>query len=314
MTAPANPGAYPTAAGQPSYSGTFIPIIWSSKFIVKYYLNSVFAAISNTDYEGEISNFGDTIYIPLVPDMTIRKYYDGMDLETDRPRGDNIEMPIRRGHYFNALVTDLAQKQASIPFLDKWSDDASQKMRIKVDGEMLAEVYAEAHVDNAGATAGAISQNVNLGVTGTPFGVTTANVIDLLTNITQVLDEQNVPQEGRWVVVPAWFATRIKRSELRDASITGDATSPMRNGLIGSIDTIGNVYLSNNLLPVDDGGTPCWHVIAGTNDAITFASQMTNMENFRSPNTFGDLMRGMQVYDFKVIKPEALVDAYVTPA
>jgi len=311
MTAPANPGAYPTAAGQPSYSGVFTPIIWSTKFIVKFYLETVFSAISNTDYEGEISKFGDTIYIPLVPDMTIRPYVDGQDLEVDRPRGDNVEMPIKRGHYFNALVTDIQMKQASVQFLDKWSQDAAEKMKIQVDGEMLSEVYAEAHVLNSGATAGAISRSINLGVPGAPVEVTTLNVIDIMTSMTQALDEQNVPENDRWFVIPAWFATKIKRSELRDASIAGDDTSITRSGLIGEVVGIGKLYRSNNVRSiVDGGGESAFHVMCGHMSGITFATQMTNMETLRAANTFGDVMRGMQVYDFKTLKPESLVDLY----
>lgn len=312
MVAPVNPGQYPVAAGQPSYSGVFIPIIWSTKFIVKYYAKTVFGAIANTMYEGEIKNFGDTIYIPLVPDMVIRQYIDGQNLEIDRPEGDNIEMKIQRGQYFNSLITDIQKKQSSIPFLDKWSSDAAEKMNIRIDKEMLGAVYADAHLYNAGATAGAISQNIDLGSVGSPLAVGPTNIIDVITQIGQVLDEQNVPQDAatRWFVLPAWMRYVLMRSELKQAYLTGDSTSPTRNGEIGRIDNFGTFYQSNNLATVVDGTDTVTHVIAGNKDAITFASQMTQMETIRAQSTFGDLMRGLQVYDFKVLKPEALVHLY----
>ena len=321
MTASLNPGAFPTAAGQPSYSGVFIPIIWSSKFIAKFYVTTVFGSIANTDYEGEVKDFGDTVYIPLVPDTVINKFIDGQDLEVHRPEADNIVLPIQRGQYFNSLVTDVQKKQSQIPFLDKWSDDASQKMQIKIDSEILNEVYADAHAANAGATAGLTSESVNLGATGASLILdplesgTNIGVLDAITRVSQVLDEQNTPQSDRWMVVPPWFGRLIKRSELAGANFSGDSASMLRNGLIGSLDSFGmNVFISNNMQSVDDGGNKVWHVLGGHMSAITFVSQMTNMENIRSPNTFGDLMRGMQVYDFKVIKPESLVDLYCRPA
>lgn len=313
MTAAVNSGAFPVASGNQSYSGVFTPIIWSTKFITKFYTSTVFGAIANTDYEGEIKNQGDTIYIPLVPDMEIKDYEDGQVLEIDRPRGDNIAFEVKRGKYFNAQITDVQKHQASIPFLDKWSTEASERMKIKIDNELLGAVYADAHSANSGTTAGKISGNINLGTTGSGVQVTASNVIDELTKLTQVLDEQNVPQNpsDRYIVIPAWMARLIKRSELRDASITGDSSSPIRNGLLGTIDMFGEIYVSNNIPVVSDSGTNHWHVIAGHKSAITFASQMTKMETIRSERTFGDLMRGLQVYDFKVIKPEALVDYYV---
>jgi hypothetical protein len=45
---------------------------------------------------------------------------------------------------------------------------------------------------------------------------------------------------------------------------------------------------------------------------FTFASQMTNMETMRSEATFGNIIRGLQVYGYKVIKPEALAQGVVT--
>ena len=167
------------------------------------------------------------------------------------------------------------------------------------------------------------SANINLGATGAPIQVTSANVLSTILNMGQVLDEQNVPEDGRWLVIPAWMAAVIKSSELRQAYLTGDSQSPLRNGKIGMIDRF-TVYVSNNLSKVTDlgadataGGTGAnadyasWHIMAGTRDAISFASQITNVETLRSQSTFGNIMRGLNVYGFKVTKPEALVHAYV---
>jgi hypothetical protein len=123
-----------------------------------------------------------------------------------------------------------------------------------------------------------------------------------------VLDEANCPEQGRFLVIPARMAGLIKKSELKDASITGDSASPIRNGRLGMIDRF-TLYTSHNL-KVDSGGK--FNLVAGTKMGFTFASQMTEMETIRSTSTFGDIVRGLQVYGYKVVKPEALAQAVCT--
>jgi hypothetical protein len=145
----------------------------------------------------------------------------------------------------------------------------------------------------------------------------------MILDMGQVLDEQNVPEDGRWVVLPVWMTSLIKRSDLKQAYLTGDSVSPLRNGKIGMIDRF-TVYSSNNLANTTDlgsdsasGGTggaadyKAWRILAGTKDAISFASQMTNVETLRAQSTFGNIVRGLNVYGYKVTKPEALVSGYV---
>ena len=100
------------------------------------------------------------------------------------------------------------------------------------------------------------------------------------------------------------MAAMVKRSDLKQAYLTGDSVSPLRNGKLGMIDRF-MVYVSNNLPKTNDGDS---YLMAGTKDAITFASQMTNVETIRSTATFGNIVRGLNVYGYGVIKPEALVN------
>jgi hypothetical protein len=108
------------------------------------------------------------------------------------------------------------------------------------------------------------------------------------------------------------MASLLKQSELRQAYLTGDSQSPLRNGRIGQIDRF-TLYVSNSLRRVTDGADTCTSVLAGTRDAVSFASQITNVETLRAQNTFGNIMRGLNVYGFKTTKPEALVHLYVKP-
>jgi len=190
--------------------------------------------------------------------------------------------------------------------MDQWSKDASERMKIKIDTRILADVLADVDSNNKGATAGRITNN-NLGVTSSPIAMTTSNVIGKIVDLGTVLDEANCPESDRWLVIPAKLGGLIKQSDLKDASITGDGGSPLRNGRLGMIDRF-TVYVSHNL---SISGSE-FSVLAGHKMGITFASQMTNMETIRSETTFGDIIRGLQVYGYKVVKPEALATLVCT--
>lgn len=307
---------FPTASGRPNYSGNFIPEIWSGKLIENFYDATVLAAISNTDYEGEIRNMGDTVNIRTTPDITIREYVKGQKLTVENPDKPKIQLVIDKGEYFACIEDDVDKVQSDINLMDTWSRDASEQMKIKIDRRVLVDILPGISAMNKGAAAGRISGNINLGTTATPVVVTkdgaasTTPVTDFLVDMGTVLDEANAPESDRFVVIPAKMAGLIKKSELKDASLAGDGTSILRNGRLGMIDRF-TVYVSHNLL-VESGGK--FNIIAGHKMGFTFASQMTEMETIRAESTFGDIIRGLQVYGYQVVKGEALVQGVVTLA
>ena len=311
--------SYGGVAG-PDWSGTFIPEIWSGKLIEKFYAATVLAAIANTDYEGEIKNHGDTVHIRTKPTVTINTYDANQTLSVERPTSAIVDLLIDKGKYFNCILDDVMEIQADLNMLSLWADDASEQMKISIDSDALVALLGTAHASNKGATAGLISGDVPLGVTTAPLTLVARNpagaeveIIDLITRLGQVLDEQNIPESGRWLIIPAWAAAMIKRSELRDASLTGDGASMLRNGRLGMIDRF-TLYMSNLLPAGVAGGLAAgeFAVYAGHSHGFTFASQMTKMETLRAETTFGTLMRGLQVYGWKVVDSIALAEAIVT--
>lgn len=308
--------AYPIAAGSvvsPAYSGTFIPQIWSSKLIEKFYAATVFAAIANTNYEGEIKGQGDTVHIRTIPTLTINDYAVGQTLINQRPNSNVVDLVINNGKYWSAIVDDVMVVQADLNMMNIWAGDASEQMKIAIDRSILAVLGAQVDASNRGATAGVISANLNLGVTGTPLALTKVNIIDTLVDINEALSQQNIPEVGRWFVIPFWAASLIKKSDLKDAMISGDSVSIMRNGRIGMIDGC-TIYVSNNLPNVVDSTFNCSNILGGHMNALTFASQLVKTETLRAESTFGDIMRGLQVYGYKMINPFAMASAYVYKA
>jgi hypothetical protein len=311
--------AYPVSPGNPNYSGNFIPEIWSGKLIENFYDATVLAQISNTDYEGEIRQYGDTVNIRTTPEITIRDYVKGQTLVVENPDKPKIQLLIDKGEYFSCVEDDVDKVQSDIVLMDMWSKDASERMKIKIDQRVLTDILPGVDTFNKGATAGRISGAFDLGTTGAPLTVTkdgatsTTSVIDLLVDMGTVLDEANAPEQNRFIVIPAKMAGLIKKSELKDASLTGDSITPLRNGRLGMIDRF-TVYVSHNLSRSGTGGSTKYNIIAGHKMGFTFASQMTNMETLRAQSTFGNIIRGLQVYGYKVTKGEALSTAVVTLA
>ena len=328
------------ATPSPAYSGVFIPEVWSGKLVEKFYKATVLGAIANTDYEGEIKNYGDTVQIRSRPDITIDPYSADIDLVVRRPSVASQIMEINKGFYFNLALDDVMELQSDIDQLSIWAEDAAEQMKIKVDALVLngtegAEGDGVGLLDNAsvnaanvGNAAGLLSGDIRLGTytgaagelfvskngaaAGTGDGSTAANamsVTDAIVNFGTVLDEQNIPESGRWLVVPAWVAGMIKKSDLKDASLAGDGTSILRNGRLGMIDRF-TIYISNVALrpTAETLGSPIYF---GTKAALSFASQFTKLETIRSERSFSNLLRGLQVFGFKVVNGVAVGQAVV---
>ena len=301
--------AYPNVAGVPSYSGTFIPEVWSSKLIEKYYDSTVLSSISNTNYEGEIRNQGDKVIIRTTPTLEINDYSIGQTLVNQRPEAPVVELNIDKGFYWSTIIDDVVEKQQDIDQMNIWAQDAAEQLKIKLDSRVLGSIVPDVSATNKGATAGRLSGNIDLGATGAPEAVTKDNILEYILKMGQVLDEQNVPETGRFLVLPFWATTRLKLSDIKDASLTNNDSSPLRNGRVGMIDRF-TVYNSNLLPTYTDGSDKTTHFLAGTKDGLTFATQLTKTESLRAESTFGNIMRGLMVYGTKVIKPEALVALY----
>jgi len=322
MAYPISVTPYSGNPASPAYSGVFIPTLWSSKVVEKFYDATVIAAIANTDYAGEIKNQGDKVTIRTKPTLAINDYEATQAITVERPSSSVVELNIDKGKYFAAVLDDVMEVQADLNLLSMWADDASEQLKIKIDHDVLRTIAGGVDAANAGAAAGAISGNIDLGVTGSPLtlvprgaAVGEVEVIDAILRMGQCLDEQNIPETGRWIVLPAWACSMIKRSELRDASLTGDGATMLRNGRLGMIDRF-TVYASN-LLPngvADSLAAGEFNIFAGHSHGLTFASQMTKMETLRAETTFGTVMRGLQVYGSQVIDGTAIVSSIVKAA
>lgn len=308
----------------PAYSGTFIPTVWSSKLNVKFYANTTFGDVSNTNWEGDIKNMGDKVVINNVPTISINPYTIGQNLVYEVPTPETVELQIDKGFYFGVNVSDVLEYQAQPNLMDMFTTDAGNQLKIKVDRDCFLNTFSGAAAANVGATAGALSGQYNLGTDAAPLDYAAASsppqILNTIVAMGNILDEQNVPESDRFLVLTPYERQLLMQSPLAQAYITGDSQSILRNGKIGRIDRF-DIYVSN-LLPKAAATQDYWgnaaagtakrHVmIAGHKSAMTFASQINKVESIPNPNDFGTLVRGLMIYGRKTIKAEALTYAVV---
>lgn len=264
----------------------FVPEVFSKLLQAKFYKQSVLPAISNTDYEGEISGQGDKVVIRTVPAVTINDYagtVSNQELTTAK-----VEMLIDKAKYYSFKIDDVLAAQADINMLEAASSDAAEGMRVAVESDVLSSVVTGATTIGAQTT------------------ITSSNVLAEILELSTALDNLNIPEEGRFIVLPPSMISLLKQSELRQAYLTGDSESPLRNGRVGMVDRF-TVYQSNMLFTASSGADDTYtHVLAGHPKAISFASQFTNTETVRLETTFGDAVRGLKVYGSKVVVPDCL--------
>jgi len=276
--------AFPTAGA--NSAANFIPEIFSKKLQAKFYASSVLPQISNTDYEGEISGQGNKVNIRTVPNVTVGDYTGSVsyaDVTTQV-----VELNIDKAKSYAFKVDDILKVQADIDFQNEAAKDAAEQMRISVETDVMANIptAATSILDKA-----SVSESTLLG-----------HILEA----GRTLDELNIPDSDRFIVLSPLYIEMLKKSELRQAYLTGDGTSPLRNGKVGMIDRF-SVYQSNLLAQGtgdDAGKTFC---LAGHPKATCFASQFVKTETVRLTDTFGDGVRGLKVYGYKVVVPDALV-------
>lgn len=328
MSVPRSPGF------QNAKASGYIPEIWAKDWNYKFYTKTIASSITNTKFEGQIQKMGDKVIIPTVPDIEWTRYHKGQKLEiTGKLESDPITMDVGRAHYFKFVQDDIDKAQSYVDAVRAALADSAKKGAIRIDRELLCDLPYHVSPCNQGCEAGAQSGAFNLGgLMATGCGPVelkcggndcSNDAINLLLDMMTVLEEQNVVGgddnlSGFWFIIPPFVKNLImKHPRFQDAAAMGDSTSPLRNGKIGMID--GAEVFSTTNLPFyeEDDGTgkmrKVWQILAGHKMATTFASQLTRKDyGMRSEQTFGDIYRQLQVYDWKVTNPEALALARVT--
>jgi N4-gp56 family major capsid protein len=273
----------------------FRPEIWSAKILVALRNKLVYASLCNRDHENEIQSAGDTVHITSIGEVATRAYTELTSISWDEVADTQVDLLIDQKRYFAIKVDDVEKKQA-LPFLDEATRSAAYGLADNADAVVSAAMYAA--VNGTGNDYGAFVADKS-----------DKNAYELLVELSTILDRDNVPDDGRWVVVPPEIYAVLKLdNRFIDASASADAGTALRNGFIGM--AAGFTVHKSNQTPDPTSGT--YAVLAGHPIATAYADQILETEAIRLQDFFGDGVRGLHVFGRKVVRPEALAYASVT--
>jgi len=346
--------AFPSASGYSNLpNGNFSPIIFSKKVQLALRKASVVDAVTNTDYSGEIANFGDSIRIVKEPTVNVTTYERGTALATQDLTDADFTMVVDQANYFQFALDDIEEAHSHVSFGDLASDHAGYKLRDTMDAEVLGYLSgwktpsswarraasgdingtkADSNAGNdellaanklditdfGGSDVGGTSEvtSIPIAAGGGAGGITSP--LAIMNRMARLMDSANVDTDGRWLVVDPVFAEVLmdESSKLINSDFGGG--DEMRNGRLPGTIRGFSVYKSNNLPYLGTGpGTAATAgseanfgvMVAGHASAVATAQQIAKTETFRSPTTFADIYRGLNLYGRKILRPETLFTA-----
>jgi len=297
----------------------FLPSIYSRKVLNFFRKSSVVEAITNTDYAGEISAYGDSVKIIKEPVISVSDYTRNSDTTETRLTDQELTLVVDSAKAFKFIVDDIETNMSHVNFKEVATSSAAYALRDSYDAAVIASMFSGVSTsspDHAiGADAAAATQTMgqhqggsnSIDLTGSDG--TGADPLDVMAFMAKLLDEQNVPEEGRWFVAPPSWYEQLSQSGSKLMSVDFNAgQGSIRNGLVSSGKLRGfDMYKSNNIAAAS---TASGKVLAGHISSTATAQTIISTETLRDPTSFGDIVRGLHVYGAKVLRPEALVSAF----
>lgn len=272
----------------------FIPEVWSKRLESLMLSDSVMLQCVNRNYEGEIVNAGDTVNI-LTPGAVSVSSLHGSNIDYNEITPTKQQLVISQKKIFAFKINDVATAQAAVDLMEAHLVNAKKAIEVDQDSYLL------------GLHTNADSANI-IGTSSAPTTITTSNIYSVFVELAKKLKKSNAIKDGTqpWVIInPDVEAVLLQCQQFTGSFQVGEKT--IRDGAIGRIAGL-DVLVSSNLKADTNSAIP---VMAGTNAAITFASQVAKIEKIRDINTFSDLIRGLYLYGAKVVQPKALAVSFL---
>lgn len=264
----------------------FIPEVWSKKLLKIFDKSVVMANLVNRDFEGDITSAGDVVHVRTFGDVTINNYTRDMTISFQALTDPMVDLLIDQQKYFAFKVDDLDKAQANTDILEGYASRAAIAIRDVVDSRLIGH-YTDVDSGNV------------IGTDVAPITLTKDNIYGYITQLGEKLDNSNVPQEGRNLVITPKFKTMLLQSaEFTRATSLGD--NVIQNGYIGNVAGFGVHVTTNN-----SAVSGVVNLLAFTKDFISFASQVSKIETVRPYNMFADAVKGLYLYGSKVMMPKA---------
>lgn len=286
----------------------FKPAIWEAAVQDPYDKALVFGQplVANTNYEGTIREKGDTVRVTTIGAPTIRTYNKAADLTIDELEDGEIVLAVDQGDYFAFRVNDLDAVQTAGDFKSPAIKSAGTGLRDVVDTYLAGVLRDQVLAANKLGSVTVVDDEPGKATAGQ------TSAYQVLVKLREKLDKQSVPTEGRYVVVtPEFVSALLMDKRYTDLSASGSG-SALLQGQVGIASGFA-VLVSNNTVAVGGSGEDkAYSVItAGVPDALSVANQINQVEAFRDPNRFADVVRGLNVYGGKVFRPEGIATAAV---
>jgi len=295
----------------------FLPAIYSKKVQNAFRKSSVVEAITNTDYQGEISAFGDSVRIVKEPTIAVFAYSRGLSTASGEEQlsDQETQLIVDKANAFQFKVDDIEKSMSHVNWKEVAASSAAYSLKDAFDVDVLSTMLAGVSTsapdnligaDAAAGTAGLNETAASVDLTGSDG--TGVDALDLLARLARKLDDQNIPEEGRFVTAGPDFYEELSRTDSKLMSVDyNGGQGSVRNGLVSSGMLRGfSMYKTNNM----PNGSTANVVIGGHISATSTAQTILKTETIRDNDSFGDICRGLHVYGSKVLRPEALTAAY----
>lgn len=257
---------------------TFIPQIWSARLLEKLNRKLVFGSLVNRNYEGEILQYGDTVHINSLEDITVKAYTPNSDIDApEQLTTTDTALVIDHGAYYNFYVDDVDKVQARADLIDAAMENASRRLAEDTEAYILTKIIEGAGTKTSGA-------------------IPTGGIYEMFVMLKMALDEKNVPRAGRKLVVPSAVEAELL---LDSRFITGTESGNERleNGMVARAAGF-EIYLSNLLTD---------KIVALNMEGVTFAQQLTEIEAYRPEKKFADGVKGLSLCGAKVVQPDVVL-------
>ena len=297
-------------------SGNWVPAVYSQKVQKFFRRASVVEDITNTDYAGEIENFGDTVNIVKEPSITVSDYARGQTVNTQTLADDKLQLTVDQGSYFAFKVDDIEERQSHVNWEALATSSGAYSLKKNYDYNVLKYIY-----DNASSSA------ANTGTDASPIDgdAATDTLADVISAAKTVLDGNDVPEENRWFVAPPAFYKQLRKAgaKIMDQSVMNDGSaSSMRNGMVTDRPLFGFRLYSTNAIAVSSGaassktfgssGSNEYALLYGHQSAVATANHIAKTELIRDPDSFSDIVRGLHVFGRKILRSDAVYSGVIT--
>ncbi|MCY8103409.1 phage capsid protein [Bacillus mojavensis] len=272
----------------------FIPTLWSARLLYNLQQNLVYGqpGVINRDYEGEIKNLGDSVTINNIGRVSVGDYTKNADMDSPQTLDDQSrKLVITEMKYFNFQIDDVDKIQQNPKLMDEAMKEAAYALKNKADSFIASQYVNAAHT--IGSDTNVVSPTKN-------------DAYEYLVDLSVKLDEADVPEQGRWAVVPPWYEGLMLKDDRFVKAGNMSSEDRLMNGVVGQ--AAGFLILKSNNAPVStpEGGTENHKIIAGHNIAWSYADQAAQVEAYRPEKRFADAVKGLHLYGAKVTRPEAL--------